>query len=144
MFEAILEILVIMGWLGVVLGLLIIANTISGTLSNVWFKNETFSWKKFFQGVIKAVVFYGCSTFMSIAFTMLPFINQMIANSFGEVLFSEEMLNTLSSAGVLAIVVAAVIVQGKKALENIIELSKVSYSTEQITWDVVEEEEEDE
>ena len=95
MFEAILETLVIMGWLGVVLGLLIIANTISGTLSNVWFKNETFSWKKLFQGIIKAVVFYGCSTFMSVAFTMLPFINQMIANSFGEVLFSEEMLKLL-------------------------------------------------
>ena len=57
-------------------------------------------------------------------------------------LFSNETLNTLSGIGVLGVVVAAIIVQGKKAIENIIKLANTSSNTEQITWNVVEEEDE--
>lgn len=89
-----------------------------------------------FNGILKAFVFYVAAVFISIAFTMLPFINEMIINTFGTMLVSTETLNTLSSVGVLGVVIAAVIVQGKKAIENIVKLANTSSNTEVITWAV--------
>lgn len=59
-------------------------------------------------------MFYLCSVLAAIAFTMLPFINEMITNAFGVILLSSELLNTLLSVAVLGTVTAAVVVQGKK------------------------------
>ena len=95
-----------------------------------------------FNGILKAFVFYVAAVFISVAFTMLPFINEMIINTFGTMLVSTKTLNTLSSVGVLGVVVAAVIIQGKKAIENVVKLANTSSNTEQITWNVVEEEDE--
>ena len=141
MLEAIYSTLGIMGWLGIVLGILVLVNTVCGTVTNIN-KGEPFSWKKLFKGLAKAVIFYMSAVLTSVAFTMLPYINEMIVNGFGVMLLSSELLNTLSSVAVLAIVVAAVVTQAKKAIEGTKALSGISSDIEKITWEVVEDEEE--
>lgn len=143
MLDAIIEVLRIMGWLGVILAILVITNTATGTLVNMWQNQETFSWKKLLKGIIKAAIFYISALFISVAFTMLPYINEMITNAFGQILISNEVLNTVSSVGVLAVVVAAVVSQAKKAIENVVRLANSSSETEKITWEVIEPEDEE-
>ena len=140
MLEAILSTLKIMGWLGVILGILVMVNTICGTVINVS-KGESFSWKKMLKVLAKAAIFYGSAVCTSVAFTVLPYINDMIINSFGVILLSTELLNTLSSVAVLTIVVATVIVQAKKAIQGVTDLANLSIGSEEITWEVVEDEE---
>lgn len=143
MLDAIIEVLRIMGWLGVILAILVITNTATGTLVNMWQNQETFSWKKLLKGIVKAAIFYVSALFISVAFTMLPYINEMITNAFGQILISNEVLNTVSSVGVLAVVVAAVVSQAKKAIENVVRLANSSSETEKITWEVIEPENEE-
>ena len=140
MLEAIMSTLGIMGWLGVILGILVIVNTVCGTVTNIT-NGESFSWKKMLKGLAKAAIFYGSAICTSVAFTMLPYINEMIVNSFGVILLSTELLNALSSVAVLGIVVSTVVVQAKKAIEGIIKLANISVGEEKITWEVIEEEE---
>ena len=142
MLEAIMEILRIMSWLGVVLGIIATVNLICGSIYNIN-DGQAFSWKKFFKGILKVVIFYISAAFVSIAFTMLPYINTMITDAFGVVLLSSELLNTLSSVAVLGIIVTSVVTQAKKAFENINKLSTMSSDVEVITWDVVEPEEDE-
>ena len=142
MLEAIMEILKIMGWLGVVLGIIATVNLVCGTIYNIN-DGQTFSWKKFFKGILKVVIFYISAVFVSVAFTMLPYINTMITDAFGVVLLSSELLNTLSSVAVLGIVVASVVTQAKKAFTNVSKLSTMSSDVEVITWDVIEPEEDE-
>ena len=142
MLEAIMEILRIMSWLGVVLGIIATVNLVCGTLYNIN-DGQTFSWKKFFKGILKVVIFYISAVFVSVAFTMLPYINTMITDAFGVVLLSSELLNTLSSVAVLGIVVASVVTQAKKAFTNVSKLSTMSSDVEVITWDVIEPEEDE-
>lgn len=142
MLEAIMEILRIMSWLGVVLGIIATVNLICGTIYNIN-DGQTFSWKKFFKGILKVVIFYISAVFVSVAFTMLPYINTMITDAFGVVLLSSELLNTLSSVAVLGIVVASVVTQAKKAFANVSKLSTMSSDVEVITWDVIEPEEDE-
>jgi hypothetical protein len=139
MLEAILSTLSIMGWLGIILGILVIVNTVCGTVFNIGEKKETFSWKRLLGGIGKSVVFYLAAALVSIAFTMLPYINEMITNSFGTILLSNELLNTLTSIGVLGVVISAIVVQGKKAITNTVKLANMSGDTEEITWKVEEE-----
>lgn len=139
MLEAILSTLSIMGWLGVILGILVIVNTICGTIYNICSGKENFKWKKLFKGLGKAAIFYISAAFLSIAFTMLPFINEMITNAFGTVLISTELLNTLSSVGVLGVVASVIVIQAKKAIQGITNLANMSADTEVITWKVEEE-----
>ncbi len=141
MLDAILETLKITGWLGIILGVLVIINTVCGIMFNMN-NGEYFSWKKLGKGLLKALVFYLSSGAVAIVFTMLPYVNEMITNSFGVVLLSSDLLNTLSSVAVLGIVVATIIVQAKKALEGISQLSKMSSQNEIITWEVKDPEEE--
>ena len=77
-------------------------------------KKMTLNDKKMLKGLAKAAIFYGSAICTSVAFTMLPYINEMIVNSFGVILLSTELLNTLSSVAVLGIVVSTVVVQAKK------------------------------
>lgn len=142
MLEAIMETLKIMGWLGVILGILAFVNIVCGCIANVN-AGQPFSWKKFFKGILKVVIFYLSAVCVAVAFTMLPYINIMITNAFGVILISSEMLNTLSSVAVLGIVVTSVINQAKKAFENIKKLSEMSSDVEVITWEVIEPEEEE-
>lgn len=140
MWEAILSTLGIMGWLGIVLGILAITNIVTRTLANVWSKEESFSWEKMLKGIGKVVIFYLSAVAVSIAFTILPFINDMITEAFGVVLLAKDTLTTLSSVAVLSVVVTVIVTQGKKALESVINLSKLSTSNkEEITWKVEEE-----
>lgn len=139
MLEAILSTLSIMGWLGIILAILVVVNTVCGTVFNISEKKESFSWKRLFGGIGKAVVFYMAAALVSVAFTMLPYINEMITNSFGTILLSSELLTTLSSVGVLGVVVSAIVVQGKKAITNTVQLANMSGNTEEITWKVEEE-----
>jgi hypothetical protein len=140
MLDAIIKTLEVMGWLGVVLGILAITNILTKTLANVWSKEEDFSLSKMLKGIGKVAVFYLSSVAVSIAFTLLPYINEMIANMFDVVLLSNDTLNTLSSVAVLGLVVTAVVVQGKKAIEGISYLSNISTGdNEDITWDVEDE-----
>ena len=136
MLEAILATLKTMGWLGIILGMLVIVNTTCGIIHNMS-KGEEFSWGKLLKGLGKALVFYISSALTAVAFTMFPFINNMITDSFGVVLLSPEILNTLSSVAVLGIVVATVVVQSKKAIQGIVELANVSITKDEIiTWEV--------
>lgn len=141
MLEAILSTLKIIGWLGIVLAILSIVNIVTGTLVNLWKNHEDFNTKKMFKGILKVLVFFVSSAAIAIAFTILPFINNMITETFNVVLLSNELLNTLSSVGVLGVVVSAVVVQGKKAIQGILDLSKISGNdSEEITWEVKENE----
>ena len=139
MLEAILSTLSIMGWLGIILGILVIVNTVCGTVFNISEKKESFSWKRLLGGLGKSLVFYLAAALVSVAFTMLPYINEMITNAFGTILLSNELLNTLSSIGVLGVVISAIVVQGKKAITNTVQLANMSGNTEEITWKVEEE-----
>lgn len=143
MLSAILSTLQMIGLLGIVLFLLVTVNTVTNTISNVWSGYEEFSIKKLFKGIGKALVFYICAALLSIAFTMLPFINEMIAINFGEILISQDALSLLSTVGVFGTVTSAIVVQGKKAIEGIGNIINTSTPAETITWEV-EEENEDE
>ena len=136
MKDAIILTLQAMGWLGIVLGILVVVNTICGTLYNITTGQESFSWKKLFKGLGKALIFYISAALLSIAFTMLPFINEMITNTFGTKLLTEDLLTTLSGVGVLGVVVSTIVVQGKKAIVGILQLANISANTEEITWEV--------
>ena len=131
MVQMILNILQIMGWLGIVLSILAIVNIITKTLVNIWKNNEKFDWKKMVKGIIKVLVFFISSTFVAIAFTILPFINLMIANSFGTELISNELLNTFSNVGVLAIVISTITTQARKALDGVLKLANISSNIEE-------------
>lgn len=139
MLEAILSILKIMGWLGVILGILVVVNISTKTINNVWSSKELFSWKKMLKGISKALVFYISAVFICVAFTILPYVNEMITSTFGMILISSEMLETLSSVGVLGTVISAIVMQGKSAIAGVLALSKVSTNSEEITWSVEEE-----
>lgn len=141
MLEAILGTVKLMGWLGIVLAILVCANTICGALSNIWSAKEEFSWKRLFQGLAKAAVFYLSAVLVSVALTMLPFINEMITSAAGEVLISADMLQTLSSVGILGTIVSVIVVQAQKAIKNIAKLANIESYKEVITWDVEEPEE---
>ena len=138
MLEAIISTLSIMGWLGVILGILVVVNTVCGTVFNISEKKESFSWSRMLGGLGKSAVFYIAAALVSVAFTMLPYINEMITNAFGTILLSNELLNTLSSIGVLGVVISAIVVQGKKAITNTVKLANMSGNTEEITWKVEE------
>lgn len=139
MLNAILTTLKIMGWLGVVLALVVIVNTVCGTVFNISSKKENFCWKRLLKGLGKSLVFYMSATLMGVACTMLPYINEMITKAFGTVLLSNDILTTLSSVGVLGVVVAAIVSLGKKAIANVVKLANMAYETEEITWNVEEE-----
>ena len=142
MLDAIIKTLNIMGWLGIVLGILVVVNISCGTFTNIH-NGEEFSWKKMFDGILKAIIFYVSAIATSIAFTMLPYINEMITEAFGKILISNEVLDTLSSVAVLSIVIATIAVQGKKALEGIIELAKLSSNNKEIEIEIPEDEDEE-
>ena len=139
MLEAIMETLQIMGWLGIILGILVVVNITTSTIYNVWSSKELFSWKKMLKGIGKSLVFYLSAVAISVACTMLPYVNEMITASFGVMLVSNETLEVLSSVGILGIVMATVVMQAKKAITGISTLSNVSTSDEEITWTVEEE-----
>lgn len=140
MYENILSILQIMGWLGIVLAILVAVNTACGVIKNVS-EGQTFSWNVFFKGLGKSLVFYLCSVAIAIAFTMLPFINDMISALCGVELISGKTLELLSSTAVLGVVIAVVVTQGKKALEGIMDLMQVKVANGVIT-ELIEEDEE--
>lgn len=139
MLEAIISILKIMGWLGVILGILVVVNISTKTINNVWSSKELFSWKKMLKGIVKSLIFYVSAVFICVAFTILPYVNEMIIDTFEVMLISNEMLETLSSVGVLGTVLSTIVVQGKSAITGVLALSKVSTNSEEITWTVEEE-----
>lgn len=139
MGQALLLTLKIVAWLGIVLGIEVLVNTTTGVIYNISEKNEGFSWKKLLKGIGKAVIFYLSAGLLSIAFTMLPFINNMITEVFDIQLLSPEILNTLSAVAVLGIVISAIVAQGKKAIKGVMDLMDVSADVEKITWKVEDE-----
>ena len=134
MLATIISILKIMGWLGLVLSILVTTNIATSTIVNIWVKKEPFSWSKMIKGVCKSLVFYISSVCISIAFTILPYINNMISVTFGENIISNDILNTLSSLGVLTVIVSTIIEQGRKAIIGVLELSHMSVDSEAIIW----------
>ena len=140
MLNAILEILAIMGWLGAILGILTLVNICTNTICNIWSSKELFSWKKFVKGIGKAIVFYLSAVAISVAFTMLPYVNGMIVKNFEVALISNETLEVLSSVGVLGVVITTIISEAKKAITGVISLSNITTSNEKITWEVEEDE----
>lgn len=139
MLEAIIETLKIMGWLGIILGILVTVNISTSTIHNIWSSKELFSWKKMLKGIGKSLVFYLSAVAISVACTMLPYVNEMITASFGVMLVSNETLEVLSSVGILGIVMSTIVIQAKKAITGVSTLSNVSTSDEEITWKVEEE-----
>ena len=132
MYDKIISILQIMGWLGIVLAILVFVNTVCGIIKNMS-EGQSFSWSILLKGLGKSLVFYLCTVFISVAFTMLPFINDMISAQCGIELISGETLDVLSATAVLGIVITVIVTQGKKALEGIIELMQVKVANALIT-----------
>lgn len=139
MLEAILSTLKAMGWLGIVSVLLMIVNTICGAVFNISTGKEKFSFKRLFSGIGKAMVFYISAALAGVAFSMLPYINVMIGDVFGMQLFADELLHSLSSVGILGVVVSVITMQAKRAISSIIKLANMGNQTEEITWKVEEE-----
>ena len=135
MWEAVLATLSVMGWLGIILGILVFINTVCGVIKNTS-EGQQFNIKILLKGIVKALVFYICSALLGVAFTILPGVNDMITDTTGVQLIAQDTLNTLSSVAVFTVIVAAVIAQGKKALSGVVELLDVKINTEQITWKV--------
>ena len=139
MLESIISTLKAMGWLGIVLALLMIVNTVCGAVVNVGTGKEKFSFKRLLGGVGKALIFYMGSAFAGVAFAMLPHINTMIGDVFGMQLFADEMLHSMSSVGILGVVVSVITAQAKRAISSILSLANMGNQTEEITWKVEEE-----
>ena len=139
MLDAILSTLGIMGWLGIVLMILVAVNTACGTVFNVFSKGEEFSWKRLLGGMGKALIFYVAAALVSVACAMLPYINNMITDSFGVMLLTDELLKTLSSVGVLGVVVSVITIQAKNAIKNTVQLANMGNQAEEVTWNVEEE-----
>ena len=65
MLEVILSTLGIIGWLGIVLGIFVIVNTVCGTVTNVS-NGESFSFKKMFKGTWQSwYILFKCSFCLS-------------------------------------------------------------------------------
>lgn len=124
MLNTILETLKIMGWLGLILLILTVVNTSAGIFYNLN-NGEKFDYKKLLKGFAKVLIFYISAMLTSIAFAILPFINIMITNTFNVGLLSDELLKTMSSTGILSIVIAAIISQATNALENIKKIAEM-------------------
>lgn len=139
MLYSVLDTVKIMGWMGVVLLLLTLVNTTCKTVYNVSVLKQSFSWKKMLKGLARTGLFYVSALFVGIAFTMLPFVNEMITSSFGTQIISNEMLKDLSGVGVLGTCLGVIINQGTKAFEGIKKLGEVKSDNEEITWTVEEE-----
>ena len=133
---AVFNTLKIMGWIGIVLFLLATVNTVCSMTYNITGKGESFSWKRLFKGIGKTGLFYGSAIFMSTAFTIVPFINEMISMIFGQMLISNDILEQLSSVAVLGICIAVILQQGKKALEGVKKLGEIKVDNEEVTWNV--------
>lgn len=129
----------IMGWMGIVLFLLATVNTVCSIVYNTTDKKETFSIKRLFKGVGKTALFYVSSVFVAIAFTIIPFINEMISTLFGQALISNDMLQSVSGLGVLGTCIGVIIKQGIKAWEGIKKLGDIKGDNEEITWEVKDE-----
>lgn len=143
MQEALLATIKIIGWLGIILALLTIVNTVCGIIVNTDKVEGSFSWSILFKGLLKALVFYGCSALLAVSFTLLPFVNDMITNIYGVQFIAEDTLTTLSTTAVFAVVIGVIVVQGKKALEGIVELTKVkAVKGEIVSWEVEDADEE--
>lgn len=136
---AIFATLKIMGLMGIVLFLLATVNTVCSITYNTRDKKEVFSIKRLFKGISKTALFYISSVFVGIAFTIIPFINEMISNYFGQVLISNDMLKDISGVGVLGVCLMVIVNQGKKAYEGITKLGEIKGDNEEITWEVKDE-----
>lgn len=137
--RAILEVLQVMGLMGVVLFLLAAVNTVCSTVYNVSGMKENFSLRRLMKGVGRTALFYGSSIFVAIAFTILPFVNDMISTVFGQDIIDTAMLESLSGVGVLGVCISVVLQQGTKAFEGIRKLGNMKMDDEEITWTVEEE-----
>lgn len=84
------------------------------------------------KGIIKTLAFFISSAFVAISFVILPFINEMINNTFNIELISYEILNTFSGIAILGIVVSTILIQAKKAIQGITELANISLNIENI------------
>lgn len=122
---AVSETLSIMGWLGLVLGLLTLVNVTCKAFYNVTQLKQKFSWNRIFHGFRKMLLFYLSSICVSVAFSILPYVNVMINEAFNIELISNEMLEQLSALGVLAICLNTIIAHGKKALQGITALGQL-------------------
>lgn len=136
---ALLDILEVMGLMGVVLFILSFVNIGCSMVYNISMKKETFSWKRLFSGLGKTALFYGSAVLVAIAFTILPFINSLVGTIFGQELISNEMLQSLSGIGVLGTCMVAIVQQGLKAFEGVKKLGEVKGDEETITWEVKDE-----
>lgn len=136
---AILNVLRIMGMIGVVLFLLASVNTVCSTVYNVSGKQEGFSWRRLFKGIGKTALFYVSSIFVAVAFTILPFINGMISTVFGQMMIDTDTLQNLSGIGVLGVCVSVILQQGSKAFEALKKLGELKSDNEEVTWKVEEE-----
>lgn len=137
--QSLLSILQVMGWLGIVLFILSFVNIGCSMAYNISMKKETFSFKRLFAGLGKTLLFYGSATLIGIAFTILPFVNSMIAEIFGQELVSGEILQSLSGVGVLGTCIGFTVQQGFKAYDGVKKLGNIKGEEENITWEVKDE-----
>ncbi len=142
MIENILITLEAMGLLGIILAILVVVNITTKTISNTWSGEESFDSAKMGKGLLKAAIFYLSATATSVAFTILPDVVGIVSEISGFELIAAETLETLSSTGIFTIIIAIIVKEGKSALEGITSFTNIKTSIkEEITWEVIEEEE---
>jgi cytochrome bd-type quinol oxidase subunit 2 len=147
MLNTILELINILGWLGIVLVFLVTINTGASVFHNMSEKQEPFKIKKLFKGLGKALAFYVSASALAVVVTILPFINNMILETYEIVLVDSDILHTLSGIGVIGVIITVIVNEAKKSYGAIVKLSdidsSISEETEEIDWVVIDPETEE-
>lgn len=116
MIKAVSEALTGMGFLGIVLALIAIANISMGTYYNVAVCKKPFEIGKFFLGFLKAIIVFISVCFLTAGVTILP----LALTEFGfDKIVDPEVFNVFSITAIAALMLKTIIAQGTGAIENL-------------------------
>lgn len=116
MIKTVSEALTGMGFLGVVLALIAIANVSLGTYYNVAVCKKPFEFGKFLVGFFKAIIVFIAVCFLTAGVTILP----LALAEFGfDKIVDPEVFNVFSITAIAALMLKTIIAQGTGAIENL-------------------------
>lgn len=116
MIDAILKTLQSMGILGIVIGVLTLANIVLGTVYSVSVCGDFFDIKKMFKGILKSIIIYIGAILLAIGVTILPIA---LAECGFSDLVKPEVLETFSITAIATIMIGTAVKQGLNAYDNL-------------------------
>lgn len=102
--------------LGVILGVIAFANIVLGTVYNVGECQKPFEVKKFFLGILKAIVIYVAVCLLASGVSMIPVVAEAIKITD---LIDPVVFDAFSVSAIFVLVIGAIAAQGKGAIENL-------------------------